>query len=134
MGLDCSHGAFSGSYNSFSRFRQAVAACLGGSYPPHKDKDLDEAIFYMPDEITPSAEMSLRLFLAHSDCDREFSPSECQMVAILLESVGGLLDEYERANPSAGHILRDGGYRRVAERFAKGCRLAYESGEPLEFY
>lgn len=38
MGLDCSHGAFHGAYSAFNRFRQFICAVIGGSFPPHTQK------------------------------------------------------------------------------------------------
>ncbi len=52
MGLDCSHNAFHGAYSSFNRFRQFVSKSIGGSYPPHEDKSLNGAYWYLPDDMT----------------------------------------------------------------------------------
>ena len=134
MGLDCSHGAFNGSYGAFNRFRKAVATCLGGSYPPHEDKSLNDKFWYFPeDPVDDRTRQAMVLFFSHSDCDGSFAPGEALVVAKLIESVLDNLDEYESKNPSAGHILRDGGYRQVAEKFTKGCRLACRELEYLEF-
>ena len=99
MGLDTSHDAFHGAYSAFNSLRQEVAHAIGGSYGPHwlrthhgeiaRDKDgypirdetLNDAMFYVPDEITEDAFPGLWEFLRHSDCDGEISPEMCMKVA-----------------------------------------------------
>lgn len=146
MGLDCSHDAFHGAYSAFNSFRQAVAWAVGGSFPPHWKRNADGSLperqpgqlleriegyddgyIYWPDELAEKSP-GVMLFLQHSDCDGEFTPDECAIVANDLEP---LLDKMTWE--SHGHIARDGGYRAVLQRFIDGCRAAHAAGEPLLF-
>jgi hypothetical protein len=148
MGLDCSHGAFSGAYSAFNRLRQEVAWVIGGSFPPHylrnldgslaldkhgnaqRDTERDEQFFYIDSETYGRADNpGLWEFLCHSDCDGEISPEMCAKVADELEA---LLPKV-RIGEGGGHILRGGGYRAVLQRFIDGCRDAHRRNEPLTF-
>ena len=135
MGLDCSHDAFSGSYGAFNRLRQIVAAATGGSFPPHKDRTLDDRLIYFSGEgESQDDHPGLYEFLVHSDCDGDISPAMCIKVANELEALMPKVRELEASSRfAAGHILRDGGYARVLEKFIAGCRLAAANNEPLEF-
>ena len=146
MGLDTSHDAFHGAYSAFNSLRQEVAHAIGGSYGPHwlrthhgeiaRDKDgypirdetLNDAMFYVPDEITEDAFPGLWEFLRHSDCDGEISPEMCMKVADDLEPLLPKMPE-----GGAGHIARRGGYREVLRKFIAGCRAAAAEGVPLTF-
>ena len=130
MGLDCSHDAFHGAYSAFNRFRQAVAKAMGGSYPPHEDKTLDENLWYWGDGFTRSTHPGLYVFFMHSDCDGEISPDDCEKVANELEA---LLPEIEKFGSGGGHLERAGGLRRVTEKFIAGCREARAANDPLTF-
>ena len=133
MGLDCSHNAFHGAYSSFNRFRQFVSKSIGGSYPPHEDKSLNEAYWYLPDGMTSETHKGLYEFLGHSDCDGEISPEMCKIVADELEAIIPQMKELEKTTEAVGHTLRDGGYVAVAKSFIKGCRIAHQANEPLRF-
>lgn len=129
MGLDCSHGAFSGAYGSFNRLRQEVCRAMGGSYPPHKNTDLDFLSWYWGDGYREDTHPGLGIFLSHSDCDGEISAKDCLLVARDLEVIAEKMPDYG----GGGHLERDGGYRAVARKFAEGCRLAHGANESLEF-
>lgn len=129
MGLDCSHDAFSGAYSAFNRFRQEVCRAIGGSYPPHQDPDLDLLTWYWGDGYRENTHPGLGILLSHSDCDGEISPEDCLSVAEDLEALAEKMPDYG----GGGHLERSGGYRKVAQRFAAGCRLAHEACESLEF-
>ena len=131
MGLDCSHDAFHGAYSSFDRFRQAVAKAIGGSFPEHKDRELDPQMWYWGDGYSKETHPGLYVFLCHSDCGGDISPEDCEKVADELEV---LLPAIESQGSGAGHIERDGGYGAVTRRFIKGCRLAAEKNERLDFH
>ena len=139
MGLDCSRGAFSGAYSAFNRFRQAVAKAMGGSFPPHDDRPLDPDgepfvpdcdTWYWGDDHGEDTHPGLAVFLLHSDCDGNISPSDCALVA---DEIEALLPALEPMGSGSGHVSRDGGYVKVAKRFINGCRLAAKHGEPLTF-
>lgn len=136
MGLDVSHGAWTGAYSAFNRFRQAVCQALGGSFPPHnphdaKAKKLEPDYWYWGPEANPEEWPGLAIFLAHSDCDGEISAEDAANIANELER---LLPKIEALPIGAGHIQRDGGIRKVTLRFIEGCRAAAKAGQPLEFY
>jgi len=148
MGLDCSHDAFSGAYSAFNSLRQAVAWAIGGSYPPHYERNsegnlimessgglikqyekMDDTKWYCPDDFAAEEHPGIFEFLCHSDCDGEISPEMCTKVADelqpLVEKLTGL-DSY-------GHIARDGGFAAVLQKFIDGCREAAKNDEPLRF-
>lgn len=129
MGLDTSHGAFSGAYSAFNRFRGAVAKAAGGSFPPHDDKSLDPELIYWPAnfEVTHPG---LAEFLKHSDCDGSINPSVCKKIANEMEV---LLPKLAEMGSGGGHIDRDGGYEQVAKTFIAGCRAASAAKQKLLF-
>jgi hypothetical protein len=131
MGLDTTHDAFHGAYSAFNRFRQAVAAAMGGSYPPHAQDGRNPDLWYWGTGYSAESHPGLYEFLAHSDCDGEISPEMCRRVADEMEI---LLPAIEEHGLGCGHIERDGGYGAVARRFIAGCRRAAEAGEPLGFH
>lgn len=128
MGLDCSHDAFHGAYSAFNRLRKEVARAVGGSFPPHENRELDDDMWYIDDAYTAESHPGLFAFLSHSDCDGEFTPEECVQVANDLEP---LIDSLP--NGGHGHIETNGGYRRSLQRFVDGCRLAASKNESLLF-
>lgn len=143
MGLDTTHGAFSGAYSAFNRFRQIVAKAMGGSYPPHArplvcaDGDIiqnpDDSRFYVACkwEKFQEKQPGLSAFLSSNDCEGEFSPEVCRQMADEIEALLPKIEELDEC-PS-GHIERDGGYVEVAKRYIAGCRLAADKNETLEY-
>ncbi len=129
MGLDCTHGAFSGAYSAFNRLRQEVCRAMGGSFPPHEDASRDFALWYWGPGYSEETHPGLYEFLFHSDCDGEIAPQECQLVADDLEALLPRISE----DDGGGHIRRGGGYRAVAMTFVNGCRVAAMNDEPLLF-
>ena len=136
MGLECSHGAFRGSYSTFNRLRQAVCfAAGGGSFPPHLvrdangvvcdgeglpsiDRDLNEELIYFGDGYSNVTHPGLHAFLTHSDCEGEFSPELCAVIAADLSPL----------------LLRiPGDMAAILQRFINGLRRAEKNGEPLTF-
>lgn len=130
MGLDTSHDAFHGAYSAFNRFRQAVAAAMGGSYPPHNDPSFDADQWYWGDGFSKKTNPGLHVFFMHSDCDGYIKASDCKKIADELEA---LLPEIAKQGSGSGHIERDGGFEKVTKRFIAGCRLASEKKEKLTF-
>ncbi len=138
MGLDCSHDAFHGAYSAFNRFRQTVANAMGGSFPPHTEgrldndgKPFDRDMWYWGDDYAEETHPGLAVFMCHSDCDGEISPSNCLLVANDLES---LLPAIDAQGLGVGHIEHQGGYGAVARKFIAGCRAAAAAGETLDFH
>lgn len=127
MGLDCSHDAFHGAYSAFNLLRKEVANAVGGSYPPHDNRELDGDMWYIDgDTYTAESHPGLFAFLSHSDCDGEFTADECTQVANDLEPLIALL-------PTEGRGHFQGGYASVLRKFVDGCRLAASKNESLLF-
>lgn len=134
MGLDISHDAFHGAYSAFNRFRQFILESIGGSYPPHKDKSLDNECWYWETENLPLKDYEgLKIFFGHSDCDGEISSDMCKKIVDELESIMPQMEKYAKEIEAVGHIKSAGGYMAVVNRFINGCKKAYENGECLEF-
>ncbi|OMF38784.1 hypothetical protein BK133_00855 [Paenibacillus sp. FSL H8-0548] len=133
MGLDTSHNAFHGAYSSFNRFRKVVAEAAGGSYPPHKDENMDKENWYWDSSYSKEANPGLYEFFNHSDCDGEISPEMCVKVADELEKLLPRIEELSKGTDGGGHIARDGGFVEVTKRFITGCRSAAGENEPLIF-
>lgn len=159
MGLDTTHGAFHGAYSAFDRLRRMICRAAGGSYPPHDDmerllalevKNAKHDWWYVPDDVTPETHPGLYVFLKHSDCDGELTPSECALVAKDLEALLPKIAEMDDGDVRGGwslkrsgegievgnhpgHLARVGGYVGATKKFIDGCRLAAENGETLLF-
>ncbi len=134
MGLDVSHDAFSGAYSAFSRFRQIVARAMGGSFPPHSDREKfpEAEMWYWGEGFSQRTHPGLFAFMVHSDCDGSIMPSTCGRLADELEA---LLPEIEKLdNGGGGHIQREGGYAAVTKRFIAGCRRANAERRRLIFH
>tara|TARA_R110000851_G_scaffold98468_2_gene213107 strand:+ start:123 stop:497 length:375 start_codon:yes stop_codon:yes gene_type:complete len=123
MGLNTTHNAFHGSYGGFNRMRQDIAKVWGGSYPPHRDDNLDDKFVYFPEKIDEQSGMAI--FMRHSDCDGEISPQDCKKVADELAKLLPKLEQYIDDTPYSTHAK--------VSQFIEGCRLAYKLKEPLEF-
>jgi hypothetical protein len=151
MGLDCSHDAWHGAYSAFNSLRQKVAEAMGGSYPPHNEKTLDEEMWYWGRGYNADTHPGLLVFLRHSDCDGHLTPRECRLVAKDLEA---LLPEIEKLDDGGlhggwsisrtgdgtfetathpGHIAAAGGYVAATKRFIDGCRKAAKANQRLRF-
>ena len=110
MGLNCTHGAWDGSYGWFHSMRTAVAEAAGGGFI-----DGHEAVFEFDAAFDTGG---LRKFLSHSDCEGEIDPKTCKLVA---DDLMNILDKV------AGY------WRPRVKQFADGCLSAHERDEPLEF-
>ncbi|WP_257475292.1 hypothetical protein [Bacillus paralicheniformis] len=110
MGLDVTHGAFSGAYSAFNNLRRFLLRSIGGSWPPHDDKKLKDGYWYFGEGYSTKTHKGLTEFFGHSDCDGEISPEMCKFVADELEAILPYVEELARKEMPHGHILRDGGY------------------------
>ena len=150
MGLNCSHGAWDGSYSAFMRWRTKIAEVAGlpplelmeGFYKAddygtlyfgqntndsiytNKRARLQETLPIKWDCLKPSA---LHELLYHSDCDGEIASENCAAIADELEKLIPLLPEGD----AGGHI---GMWRDKTAKFVAGLRTAAENGEPLDFH
>lgn len=135
MGLSVSHGAFEGGYSAFNRFRAIIAMAMGGSWPPHKDKTLNEDEWYY-DETRFSKKTHPGLFelMCHSDCDGYITYGKCKKVADDLEALLPVIEQIQKhIELDNKHIENQGGYIAVTKRFIEGCRLAYTNKDKLIF-
>lgn len=135
MGLDTTHNAFHGAYSAFNNLRRFLLKSIGGSFPPHEDKKLQDGYWYWGEGTGFSSDTHKGLleFFSHSDCDGEISPEMCNIVADELELILPKVEELSKTEEAHGHILRDGGYVEATKRFIKGCRMAHKMNEPLKF-
>lgn len=131
MGIDITYGAFSGAYSAFNRFRQAVARAIGGSYPPHDDRSLEDGRWYWLDGgCTWEKNPGLGLFFTTDDSDVDIPPADAIQIADEMEAILPALDQM---GMGVGHIEREGGYGAIARRYIAGCREAAADGEHLRY-
>jgi len=118
MGLDTTHNAFHGAYSGFDHLRRRLVeqACQG-TYRDGRDH------YYwtfeserVPHDVRPG----MYALLNHSDCEGDLSPQQCTDVAQFLEW--------------ADRHITDVYAKDKAAQFARGCRLAAEANETLEFH
>lgn len=151
MGLDISHGAWSGAYSAFSRWRTEIARLAGIPLPlmegfySHCSSEWDELIkekdiasnwslgaFFKT--VHPSLPLKwellrpdpLHVLLNHSDCDGDIAPEDATKIADRLQELLPLLPMAE----NEGHI---GNWKDKTSEFIEGCRLAASQNEPLHF-
>lgn len=113
MGLDVSHGAWSGAYSRFNRFRVAVGRSCGVRFPEGSGDDM----IYFPPGFRDSYP-GLTEFFCHSDCDGTIDPQTCAVLG--------------REMLELTHVITPE-WRVECDRFALGCLHAAKAGEPLEF-
>jgi hypothetical protein len=133
MGLDISHDAFRGAYSAFNRLRQVIAKAMGGSFPPHTDRERypDENKWYASWDYTRGSHPGLYAFMNHSDCEGDIPPGTAEQLADELEELLPKIED--RGIVATGHIAERGGYPAVVRKLIAGCRLAAERDESLEF-
>ena len=134
MGLSLSHDAFTGSCSAFNRLRQKVALAVGGSYPPHVDKETcpDEDRWYWDTSIySHETHPGLALFLCHPDDEGEISWLEALSVATDLEVLLPEIAKHE--DGTYAHLHGVDGYVGAVKKFIAGCRTAFQLKEPLTF-
>lgn len=126
---------FQAPYSVFNQFRKFLLTSIGGSYPPHKQEDLDNERWYWDTDKPFSSEThpGLKEFFCHSDCDGEITPQMCKMVADELESILPHIRALEEENPATDPIKNRGGYAQMTKDFIEGCREVHRKNEPLEF-
>jgi len=151
MGLDVSHGCWSGAYSAFMRWRYTLAEVAG--LPP---LDLMEGFYEYGSVYDPIhvAEHSISVcgafdrikenlpikwdclkpdpylyaLLYHSDCDGEIAWQDCDSLADRLEKLLPQLEQ--KGNEGEGHI---GSYAKKTKQFIEGLRLAASRKENVEF-
>ena len=144
MGLNCSHGAFDGSYGYFGKWRQYLAQIADlpplnlmegyylslnnpDSFPLptlyHTDTDnlwrLESINKSLPIQWDSLRYTPLFILLKHSDCDGEIRGRNCLRLKIALENLLPHMDDKEWIS--------------VTKKFIHGLLNAYKSNEPLRF-
>lgn len=148
MGLDTSHDAWHGAYSSFMSFRVKIASEVGiplklmdGFYDEMKPSEIldfefptgfeheiknvppKEALEMLPLDWDPYKDHPLFPLLLHSDCDGELEWKDCLGIAEALEAMVPKLRSWDTD-----------WYAERAAQFAKGCRLAYQKKENIDFH
>jgi len=156
MGLNCSHGAWRGSYSAFSRWRCKLAEVAGlpplqlmeKFYVPLRHRpgweSWEKPTFYCEntedilqqklvdvDSLLPIKWECLKPdplheLLSHSDSDGEIAPENCRLIADSLEKLIPLLPDED----AGGHV---GNWREKTRLFVLGLRSAANNNEPLLF-
>ena len=128
MGLDVSHDAFSGAYSAFNRFRKVLCEATGGHWC---DEISGPEHWFVGEGYTRTSHPGLFAFFSSNDCEGSFDPDIALAIANEMEALLPKLDSIPQE--IGGDIARAGGYRKVAERYIAGCRLAHANDEPLEY-
>jgi hypothetical protein len=131
MGLNVSHGAFSGSYVAFNNFRSFICESAGGSWQDHFDKSLDPDLWYVDSAFNKATHPGLWELLLHEDHTGKISPSACVLVARDLEELLPVMLGMDSLG--FGCIARNGGYVATVKKFIAGCWSAAAVGESLIF-
>jgi len=120
MGLDTSHGCWSGGYSAFMRWREKLAEVAG--FPPLRSMDgfSDDGKGL---SWAPYKSDALSVLLNHSDADGFIPAKECARLADRLEELLPLLQ-----GEGGGHI---GDWREKTQTFIDGLRLAARRRVPL---
>lgn len=126
MGLDTTHGCWSGSYSAFNRWRTELARAVGielkSMYGFARALDFCSACKQqLPtgiswDALKPDA---IHILLNHSDCDGSIRWQDCEAIAARLEEVAPRL-----ANE----------WQEDTARFVAGLREAASLREDVEFH
>ena len=157
MGLDITHGTWTGAYGAFNRWRGKLAAAAGydveawmllnpTAWKLHQMGAAQAAQFQPPPETSERniawgrvtdenvqgrwdrlPEDPLVVLLVHSDCDGEIVADHLLPLAARLEQLIPLLPD----EPAAGHI---GHWRDKTQEFIDGLRTAHDAGEPVVFW
>lgn len=128
MGLDTSHGCYSGAYSGFAQFRTALADMI--------DMKLEEMDgFGGKTKFKSPKEEPLNYVLDHSDCDGDIKHKNIQM---LMTRMQFLLDNFDELSKKI-RPFRDRGadvdyVKRKLTTFIAGLKSAFEAGEDVEFH
>lgn len=153
MGLDTSHGCWTGAYSAFHRWRVELARAAGvnlsimeGFYG-HGVTSVNLEVLAMALDQSPlsfyagglreiHAQLPIKWdslkpdvlypLLYHSDCDGIIPSVECEPLANRLEELLPKL-----AGDGGGHV---GSYREKTQTFINGLRLAASLGEDVDFH
>ena len=148
MGLDTSHGCWSGAYSAFMRWRTMVAKVAGlppiqlmeGYWPGvicYGDDVLDSrkpgqsllrgVLQELPIRWECLKPDPLHVLLMHSDCDGIIEHKDCKPIAERLKELIPRMP----AGGGGGHIDN---WLRVTQQFVDGLLEAHDGGSDVEFY
>ena len=118
MGLDVSHGCWSGAYSAFARWRVEIARVAGIDLKSMEGYGGDVSWETLRPDV-------LHVLLDHSDCDGSIPWEFTEKLAVRLTELLPLL-----GGDGGGHI---GLYREKTQEFIDGLLLAHGANEPVEF-
>ena len=125
MGLQCSHGAFSGSYRAFNRFRRSVCRAIG----LNEDIWASCGEWSFPSGYSPESHPGLWELLHHSDCDGVIPPALCEAIAVELTDFVLI----KLVKMTDGVEILDGGHAEICLQFIRGCQAAAILNENMTF-
>ena len=133
MGLNISHGCWSGAYSAFNRWRNKLAEAAGYwvmKFPSgHETATIDwghvsEANLLGDWDEVPKD--PLIILIAHSDCDGIIRSEHAGLLADRIGELLALLPDGD----GGGHI---GNWRDKTQEFVDGLRFAHQRGEDVVF-
>lgn len=154
MGLDTTHGAWSGSYSSFNEWRTWVASKIGipldlmeGYYtsdPNNADmnwihssnctgRGANQFRLILPLRYSAFRPNPLHALLNHSDCNGHLTVTQCKGIA---KELGLILKVTERHIISCDQQIENAYETKMydyTERFMKGCQAAVRKKQRIEF-
>jgi len=136
MGLDTSHGCWSGPYSAFHRWRRRIAEVAGLGDLDHYEGfqgtlgeralNTETKRFEESHPLTP--------LLSHSDCDGKIDSKDCTGIADALEALLPVLEGFAKHEQDARVRIANEWYVSKTKEFAEGLREAATAGEDVEFY
>jgi hypothetical protein len=134
MGLDVSHGCWSGSYSRFDRWRMKIVEvagyslskdCLGNKLADIDWDSFENENYYGKWRKTPKD--ILLVLIVHSDCEGKIYRRHQLPLAQRLEELLPLL-------PSKHETWHSLDWQQVTKDFIEGLRYAHSKHEIVEFY
>lgn len=138
MGLDTSHGCWSGPYSAFHRWRRRIAEIAGLGDLNHYEGF--EFSFLAGDHAEPLERKKfdeshpLTPLLSHSDCDGEIASKDCTGIADALEALLPVLEGFAKHEQDARVRIANEWYVSKTKEFVEGLREAAAAGEAVEFH
>lgn len=138
MGLDTTHGCWSGAYSAFSRWRERLAEVCGiplnvmaGFYQQPstrvENRRGGSLLVGLPLKWELLKPDPLHVLLNHSECDGSIAHKDCLPLAKRLKELLPLLPEGD-----GGGLIGD--WREKTQTFIDGLMRAHEAGEDVEFH
>lgn len=123
MGLDTTHDAWHGAYSSFNQWRKWIALQIG--------IDLYKMEGFGGEISWDTVKDDLKYLLNHSDCDGYITSLRCKKIAVRLKEIIG-----DRKVPEDWYSSEDEDayFLYKTKQFMKGCKLAHNRNERLEFH